>query len=55
MTWQLVSDSLSAVWDIVDSCVTFIAGNPVMMVLFAGSLIPLGLRIFRKAKHTVVR
>lgn len=53
MTWEVVETALTNVWSIVSSCVTFITGQPVMLTLFAASLVPIGFKIFRKAKKAV--
>lgn len=53
MTWAGVTTALGNVWDVVDSCIDFIVNNPPLLMLFAASLIPVGFKIFKKAKRSV--
>lgn len=53
MTWAGVEAALENVWGIVESCITFITGNAALMVIFVAGLVPIGFKIFRKAKKSV--
>lgn len=53
LTWATVSGALGNVWDIVGDCVEHIAGNPVLLTCLCAGLIPIGFRIFRKARKSV--
>ena len=53
MNWDAISDALTNVWNTVSSCITFITGNAALMMLFAASLVPVGFKIFKKAKRSV--
>ena len=51
---KAVTTALGTVWEIVGDCVTFIADNPVLMVIFVGGcLVPIGFKIFKRAKRSV--
>ena len=53
LSWDTISGALEKAWTLVDSAITFIAGNDVFVVIFAAGLIPIGFRIFKKAKRAV--
>lgn len=53
MNAEGVSTALTTVWELVGSCVDFIGKNPVLMVLFVAGLVPMGFRIFKRAKNSV--
>lgn len=53
MTWAAIEAALANVWGVVDSCITFITGNAALMCLFVAGLVPIGFKIFRKAKKSV--
>ena len=53
MTWANITTALHDFWDVVTECITFITGNAALMALFAASLIPIGFKIFKKAKRAV--
>lgn len=53
MTWAGIEAALTNVWGIVEECITFITGNAALMVLFVASLVPIGFKIFRKARKSV--
>ena len=53
MDGAAVTAALTTVWSVVDGCVDFITGNAVLMVIFVAGLVPIGFRIFRKAKNSV--
>ena len=53
MDWAGISSALTNVWSIVGSCINFITGNAALMMLFAASLVPVGFKIFKKAKRSV--
>lgn len=53
LDWSNIVTALSHVWDIVGSCVNFITTNEVFVVIFGAGLIPLGFKIFKKAKKAV--
>lgn len=53
MTWTAIEAALTNVWSVVESCITFITGNAALMMLFVAGLIPIGFKIFRKAKKSV--
>ena len=45
-----VTSALTQLWEVVTSCVTFISGNAILMVLLVASLVAVGFKIFKKAK-----
>lgn len=49
----VITTALKTVWDIVESCVTFISDNPIMMVLLVAGMVPVGFKIFKRAKRSV--
>ena len=53
MDWTGISAALTNVWSVVDSCINFITGNAALMMLFAASLVPVGFKLFKKAKRSV--
>ena len=53
MDGTAVSTALTTVWSVVNGCVEFITGNAVLMVIFVAGLVPIGFKIFRKAKNSV--
>lgn len=53
MTWETVSGALENVWSMVNSCVTFITSNTALLFLFVSSLVPVGFKLFKKAKRSV--
>lgn len=53
LTWSTISGALTNAWTLVDSAITFITTNDVFVVIFAAGLIPIGFRIFKKAKRAV--
>lgn len=53
LTWSTISGALANAWTLVDSAITFITTNDVFVVIFAAGLIPIGFRIFKKAKRAV--
>ena len=54
MTAESVTTALDTVWDIVESVVTFIGGNPVLMVCFVGALVStVGVRLFKRLRKSV--
>lgn len=53
LTWSTVSSALDSVWDLVNSALNFIVSNNVFVVMFAAGLIPIGFKIFKKAKKAV--
>lgn len=53
MTAEGMTTALTSVWEIVGSAVDFIAENPLLMVCFAAELVPLGFKIFKKARRSV--
>lgn len=53
MSWANIMAALEDFWDVIDSCITFITTNAALMAIFAASLIPIGFKIFKKAKRAV--
>lgn len=53
MTWTNVTDAFTQVGDVLSTGLSTITGNVVLMTALAAGLIPVGLRIFRKAKKAV--
>lgn len=53
MTAAGVTSGLTTVMEVLGQCVTFIGGNPVLMVIFTGSLVGMGFKLFKKAKRSV--
>ena len=53
MTWANITGALTNVWTVVDSCIDFIVDNPALMMLFAAGLVPVGFKLFKKAKRSV--
>lgn len=53
MLWDDIIAALTNFWQVVTSCITFITTNAALMALFAASLIPIGFKIFKKAKRAV--
>ena len=53
MTWADVTAAFTQVGDVLTDGISTIAGNVVLMTVLAAGLIPVGLRIFRKAKKAV--
>ena len=53
MTAAGVTSGLTTVMEVLGECVTFIGGNPVLMVIFTGSLVGMGFKLFKKAKRSV--
>jgi hypothetical protein len=53
MDWSAITTAIGHVWDLVEGAITFITTNPALMVLFSASLVPIGFKIFRKAKKSV--
>lgn len=54
MEWTSVTDALAHAWSLLTSSLTQIAGNEVLMAMFVGgSLIPIGFKIFKRAKRAV--
>ena len=53
MTGAGVTSALTTVMEVLGECVTFIGGNPVLMVIFTGSLVGMGFKLFKKAKRSV--
>ena len=53
MTAEGVTSGLTTVMEVLGQCVTFIGSNPVLMVIFTGSLVGMGFRLFKKAKRSV--
>lgn len=53
MDWSKVQEALVHVWELVENAITFITDNAALMVLFTASLVPIGFRLFRKARKSV--
>lgn len=53
LTWTLIEGGLTNAWTLVSSGLDFIASQPALIAMFAAGLIPIGFRIFRKAKRAV--
>ena len=53
MTWENVTDAFTQVGAVISQGLGTITGNVVLMTCLAAGLIPVGLRIFRKAKKAV--
>ena len=53
MTAAGVTSALTTVMEVLTSATTFIGGNPVLMVIFTGSLVGMGFKLFKKAKKSV--
>ena len=53
MTAEGLTNALASVWEIVGSAVDFIAENPILMVCFVAGLVPVGFKIFKKARKSV--
>ena len=62
MTW--ITTSLTEVWKIVADCIEFITGTsgengkpgqPILQLFLVAGLIPMGFRIFKKAKSAAKR
>lgn len=53
MTAAGVTSALTTVMEVLGECVTFIGGNPVLMVIFTASLVGMGFKLFKKAKRSV--
>lgn len=51
MTWADVTGALTNCWTLVTDCVDFFTQNAALMVMFVGGLVPVGFKIFRKAKR----
>lgn len=47
-----VASGLTALWEVVGSCLQFITTNALLMTMFVASLVVIGFRILRKAKKT---
>lgn len=45
--------ALETVWTVVGQCVDFITENDILMTLFVASLVPIGFKIFKRAKRSV--
>ena len=48
-----IGTTVSAVIDILGECTDFIGNNAVLMTVFAGSLVAMGFKLFKKAKRAV--
>lgn len=53
MTWDQISAAFSNVTDIMSNAMTVITGNAGLLTLFVAGLIPVGFRIFKRAKRAV--
>lgn len=53
MTWANVTAAFTQVGDVLTQGISIISGNVVLMTCLAAGLIPIGLRIFHKAKKAV--
>lgn len=54
MEWTAVTTGLTNAWSLLTSSLEQIAGNAVLMAMFVGgSLIPIGFKIFKRAKRAV--
>lgn len=53
MTWADIVAAFSQVGDVLSTGLSTVKGNVVLMTVLAAGLIPVGLRIFRKAKKAV--
>lgn len=53
LTWATITGALSNIWDVVDSCIENVAQNPLLLTMLCAGLIPVGFRIFRKARRSV--
>lgn len=53
MTWETISAALGNIWDVVDNCIEKVAANPLLLTLLCAGLVPVGFRIFRKARRSV--
>ena len=53
MNWAGLEAALDNVWALVTDCVEFITTNAALMVIFAASLVPIGFKIFRRARKSV--
>lgn len=45
--------ALETVWTVVGQCVDFVTENSILMTIFCASLIPIGFKIFKRAKRSV--
>ena len=53
LDWSTVNSALTHVWSLVSSALNFIVSNEIFVVMFAAGVVPLGFRIFKKAKKAV--
>lgn len=53
MTWAEITAALGNVWDVIEDCMTNIKDNALLMAMFAASIIPVGFKIFKRAKRAV--
>lgn len=53
MAWTDITTALANVWDLVGDSIDFMKDNVVLMAVLAAGLVPIGFRIFKKAKRAV--
>lgn len=53
MVWSDITGALGNVWDVVTACMTQIKDNALLMAMFSASIIPVGFKIFKRAKRAV--
>lgn len=53
MTWETISAAFTNVGDIMTECMSVITGNAGLLTLFCAGMIPVGFRIFKRAKRAV--
>lgn len=54
MTWEQISAAMTNFADVVTSTISTISSNPALMAIFVGgSLLPIGFKLFKRAKKAV--
>lgn len=53
LDWGTVAGAFQNVWQMVTSATEYIISNSVFLTLFAAGIIPVGFKIFKKAKRAV--
>lgn len=53
MTWASLADAFTNLTDLITKSLNVITGNEALLVVFVGGLVPIGFRIFKKAKRAV--
>lgn len=54
MTWEAISTAMTNFSDVVTSAIGTISSSPALMAIFVGgSLLPVGFKLFKRAKKAV--